>query len=110
MLAEREMCIAAGAEAGGIVSVGEDAQGFVGLAGVEQQPRETLLHHAGQLGIRLGGPNDYFGQRVEKPWIGDATRDISVDDISRTIRLMWVSSTLALALFMAVRYWLVGAA
>jgi adenosylcobinamide-phosphate synthase len=47
---------------------------------------------------------------VEKPWIGDATRDISVDDISRTIRLMWVSSTLALALFMAVRYWLVGAA
>ena len=65
---------------------------------------------AGALGIRLGGPNDYFGQRVEKPWIGDATRDISVDDISRTIRLMWVSSTLALALFMAVRYWLVGAA
>lgn len=65
---------------------------------------------AGALGIRLGGPNDYFGQRVEKPWIGDATCDISVDDISRTIRLMWVSSTLALALFMAVRYWLVGAA
>ncbi len=24
---------------------------------------------AGALGIRLGGPNDYFGQRVEKPWI-----------------------------------------
>ncbi|MEN0614760.1 adenosylcobinamide-phosphate synthase CbiB [Klebsiella indica] len=65
---------------------------------------------AGALGIRLGGPNNYFGQRVEKPWIGDATRDISVDDISRTIRLMWVASTLALALFMAVRYWLVGVA
>ncbi len=48
---------------------------------------------AGALGIRLGGPNDYFGQRVEKPWIGEATRDVSVDDISRTIRLMWVSST-----------------
>ncbi len=27
---------------------------------------------AGALGIRLGGPNDYFGERVEKPWIGDA--------------------------------------
>lgn len=65
---------------------------------------------AGALGIRLGGPNDYFGQRVEKPWIGEATRDVSVDDISRTIRLMWVSSTLALALFMAIRFWLVGAA
>jgi adenosylcobinamide-phosphate synthase len=65
---------------------------------------------AGALGIRLGGPNDYFGQRVEKPWIGDAVRDIAVDDISRTIRLMWVASTLALALFIGLRYWLVGAA
>lgn len=65
---------------------------------------------AGALGIRLGGPNDYFGQRVEKPWIGDARRDIAIDDISRTIRLMWVSSTLALLLFMAVRFWLIGAA
>ena len=65
---------------------------------------------AGALGIRLGGPNDYFGQRVEKPWIGDARRDIAIDDISRTIRLMWVASTLALLLFMAVRFWLIGAA
>ncbi len=65
---------------------------------------------AGALGIRLGGPNDYFGERVEKPWIGDAQRSISVDDISRTIRLMWVASTLALALFIAVRCLLVGAA
>jgi adenosylcobinamide-phosphate synthase len=59
---------------------------------------------AGALGIRLGGPNDYFGERVEKPWIGDAQRDISVDDISHTIRLMWVASTLALALFIALRW------
>ncbi|MDN7196688.1 cobalamin biosynthesis protein CobD, partial [Klebsiella pneumoniae] len=40
----------------------------------------------------------------------DAVRDIAVDDISRTIRLMWVASSLALALFIGVRYWLVGAA
>ena len=65
---------------------------------------------AGALGIRLGGPNDYFGERVEKPWIGDAQRDISVDDISHTIRLMWVASTLALALFIALRWLLVGVA
>ncbi len=71
------------------------------------RPEATV---AGALGIRLGGPNDYFGQRVEKPWIGDAVRDIAVDDISRTIRLMWVASSLALALFIGVRYWLVGAA
>ncbi|MBJ3590994.1 cobalamin biosynthesis protein [Salmonella enterica subsp. enterica serovar Saintpaul] len=65
---------------------------------------------AGALGIRLGGPNDYFGERVEKPWIGDAQRDISVDDISQTIRLMWVASTLALVLLIALRWLLVGVA
>lgn len=64
---------------------------------------------AGALGIRLGGPNDYFGQRVEKPWIGDAIREVSTDDISRTLRLMWVASTLALLLFALIRYLLVGA-
>lgn len=64
---------------------------------------------AGALGIRLGGPNDYFGQRVEKPWIGDALREIGDDDIPRTLRLMWVASTLALLLFALVRYLFVGA-
>lgn len=64
---------------------------------------------AGALGIHLGGPNDYFGERVNKPWIGDEHRPIAIDDISRTIRLMWVASTLALLLFMAVRFWLIGA-
>lgn len=65
---------------------------------------------AGALGVRLGGPNDYFGQRVEKPWIGDETRAISVDDISQTIRLMWVASTLALSVFALMHVTLAGAA
>ena len=65
---------------------------------------------AGALGIRLGGPNDYFGERVEKPWIGDAQRTISIDDISQTIRLMWVASTLALVLFLVTRWLVMGVA
>ena len=64
---------------------------------------------AGALGVRLGGPNDYFGERVEKPWIGDDIRAIDVDDIPRTIRLMWVASTLMLALCLLARYTLTGA-
>ncbi|WLI77621.1 adenosylcobinamide-phosphate synthase CbiB [Kosakonia sp. H02] len=64
---------------------------------------------AGALGVRLGGPNDYFGQRVEKPWIGDDLRPIAVDDIPRTLRLMWLACTLALALFALMRYTLAGA-
>ncbi|MEA9389343.1 adenosylcobinamide-phosphate synthase CbiB [Acerihabitans sp. TG2] len=51
---------------------------------------------AGALGIRLGGPNTYFNQRVEKPWIGEARRDIVLDDITASIRLMYVASALTL--------------
>ncbi|HHQ6612099.1 adenosylcobinamide-phosphate synthase CbiB [Morganella morganii] len=57
---------------------------------------------AGALGVRLGGPNTYFGQLVDKPWIGDDTRDINADDILKTIRLMWVASSAALALFAVI--------
>jgi len=63
---------------------------------------------AGALGVRLGGPNDYFGQRVDKPWIGDEHRAIHIDDISRTLKLMWVASTLALILFALVHIALAG--
>lgn len=63
---------------------------------------------AGALGVRLGGPNDYFGERVEKPWIGDERRSITPDDIPRTVRLMWLASLLALALFALTRYALAG--
>ncbi|HEY0208176.1 adenosylcobinamide-phosphate synthase CbiB [Acerihabitans sp.] len=52
---------------------------------------------AGALGVRLGGPNDYFNVRVEKPWIGEARREISLDDISRSIRMLYVASALMLA-------------
>lgn len=57
---------------------------------------------AGALGVRLGGPNTYFGQLVDKPWLGDDTREINADDILSTIRLMWVASSAALALFAVV--------
>ncbi|ASA57420.1 adenosylcobinamide-phosphate synthase CbiB [Vibrio gazogenes] len=62
---------------------------------------------AGALGIRLGGANDYFGQRVEKPWIGDHHRMIERDDIQRTIRLMYLVSVLALLVDIGV-CWTIG--
>ncbi len=52
---------------------------------------------AGALGVRLGGPNTYFNERVEKPWIGEARRDIGLEDITASIRLMYVASALTLA-------------
>lgn len=65
---------------------------------------------AGALGIRLGGPNVYFGERVEKPWIGDERREIELDDITHTLHLMMLSSGLALLLFAALRALTVGIA
>ncbi len=60
---------------------------------------------AGALGVRLGGPNTYFGELVEKPWIGDERREIDQKDIRLTIRLMFIASAIALVLFSAI-YWL----
>lgn len=57
---------------------------------------------AGALGVQLGGPNTYFNQIVNKPWIGDNHRDIKTDDILSAIRLMWVASFTALVLFAAI--------
>ena len=54
---------------------------------------------AGALGVRLGGPSTYFGERVEKPWLGEERRALEPGDILTTIRLMYLSSTLAFFLF-----------
>ncbi|QMV16471.1 adenosylcobinamide-phosphate synthase CbiB [Vibrio spartinae] len=62
---------------------------------------------AGALGIQLGGANDYFGQRIEKPWIGEYHRPIERDDIQRTIRLMYLVSVLALLVDIGV-CWTIG--
>ncbi|MBC7765191.1 MAG: cobalamin biosynthesis protein CobD [Hyphomonadaceae bacterium] len=49
---------------------------------------------AGALGVQLGGDHVYFGEVVQKPTIGDATRAISPADIIRTNRVMFVTSFL----------------
>jgi adenosylcobinamide-phosphate synthase len=57
---------------------------------------------AGALGIRLGGPNLYFGVAVDKPWIGDERRDITMEDIPMTNQLMYWASALALIVFSSI--------
>lgn len=58
---------------------------------------------AGALGLRLCGPAYYFGQYYEKPWIGDAGRSITPDDIRRSCRLEIIGSFLALLIFGALK-------
>jgi len=54
---------------------------------------------AGALGVRLGGPSNYFGQLVEKPWIGELQREIEAQDIAQSTRLMYVTSIMAFVVF-----------
>lgn len=44
---------------------------------------------AGALGIRLAGDASYFGKIVKKPYIGDATYPVEIEDIPRVNELMY---------------------
>ena len=66
---------------------------------------------AGALGIRLAGDASYFGEMVRKPYIGDALREVSYEDIKRVNRLLYAEAWLCeivcllfLALCMAILY------
>ena len=58
---------------------------------------------AGALGVRLAGPASYFGERKEKPYIGDAGREIETEDIARANRMLTAASWLSLFFFLALR-------
>ncbi len=53
---------------------------------------------AGLLGIQLGGTNFYFGEKFDKPKIGDATKEIEIDDIGNSINIVY-TGTLFLTIF-----------
>lgn len=58
---------------------------------------------AGALHIQLAGDASYFGQKMEKPFIGEPDRPIDRSDIARSERLMTAASLIMLALGIAVR-------
>ena len=64
---------------------------------------QTESAMAGALGVRLAGPASYFGKVHQKPWIGDDTRPIEPQDITRAGRMLYAGSALALLLFCGAR-------
>lgn len=58
---------------------------------------------AGALGVQLGGANVYFGQRVDKPTLGDAGAPMTVATYQLMIRLMYLTSVAAFVLAFGVR-------
>ena len=53
---------------------------------------------AGALGIRLGGLNYYFGQPSFRAYMGDSQNELAPQHIYQTIRLMYASTFLFLAI------------
>ncbi len=51
---------------------------------------------AGLLGCRFGGAHDYFGELVEKPYIGNQERELTYADLTLAVRYFKRASWLAL--------------
>jgi len=49
---------------------------------------------AGALGVQLGGPATYFGQRIEKPTFGDADQSPQIIHYRQLIKLLYLSTSL----------------
>ena len=64
---------------------------------------------AGALGLQLGGSHVYFGQIVEKPYIGDAVQTVQPLHIQTMIRLLYVTSFIAFVIFLLldwmIQFW-----
>jgi adenosylcobinamide-phosphate synthase len=50
------------------------------------------------LDCRFGGTHDYFGQPVEKPYIGDTPRPLTTADMQRSLRIALIAEVMAVAI------------
>lgn len=57
---------------------------------------------AGALGVEFGGKVSYFGKEVDKPVIGDKTKDFELEDIKKNIKIMYATSFLSLVVFSVI--------
>lgn len=54
---------------------------------------------AGALGIQLGGDNNYFGEIIKKPTIGDKINPLHENHIKQTVMLMYAGEVLLVAIY-----------
>ena len=64
---------------------------------------QTEAVMAGALGVRLAGDAWYFGEKYQKPYIGEETRPVEREDIARSCRLMYDTVYLTAALALALK-------
>ena len=56
------------------------------------------------LDCRFGGPHPYFGEVVDKPYIGDNDRPLTRQDLRRSVRVFRASELVALLVVVAVQF------
>ena len=64
---------------------------------------QTEAVMAGALGVQLAGPAWYFGEKYEKPTIGDDLRPIRISDIDEANRMFFYASLVAAAVLCLIR-------
>ena len=90
--------------------LGEDAQGAWRIWRRDRRNHaspnsaQTEAAMAGALGIQLAGPAWYFGEKYDKPTIGDVKRPVEPNDILRADRLLYGGGVLGLVLLGLVRW------
>lgn len=60
---------------------------------------QTEAVMAGALDIQLAGNACYFGELYEKPSIGDPLRQVEIEDIPRSNRLVYITAALGIVIF-----------
>jgi len=59
---------------------------------------------AGAMGVQLGGSNIYFGERVDKPTIGDKNKELNFEHINDSVKLMYSSEILMIMIYAIVNF------
>ena len=57
---------------------------------------------AGALGVQFGGKTSYFGKVHNKPTIGDKLKNFGIPDVKKAVRLLYVTSWVALVTFVVL--------
>lgn len=69
---------------------------------------QTESAYAGALGIQFGGTITYFGKKYEKSKIGDKTKNFDLEDIKKSIKILYLTSFISLLLFSTLSYVVIG--
>jgi adenosylcobinamide-phosphate synthase len=63
---------------------------------------------AGALELQLGGNSIYFGKTIKKPFLGDKLKDFTINDIKDSIKILYISSIIALLFGIVIKFLFMG--